>query len=246
MVPKRNHAQQRPKEAQQVLSMRLRFFPYVLSILMTVICLLNTQEVLARCLIAAEESHSLSQGDVIVDLAGIGGSQGGGYALGGRLGLVGMRELQLKFGGCQREIVDPRTSDSKHLWGNGFSFGLKQTLLTTEMTSSIELSTSLRVDVLDASDGEEKGNSYTSLGVMPFLLLSYPFAITADREGFLTFTLGAGAQFVDQTLQDSQLEFAPILGLSGGAEILPFLSLRGVLNWQDDGFYGGASVAYRF
>ena len=55
-----------------------------------------------------------------------------------------------------------------------------------------------------------------------------------------------GAQFVDQNRQVSRFELVPIVGLSGGAEVLPLLSLRGILNWQDYGVYGGASVSYRF
>lgn len=211
-----------------------------------VTALLTTQPLSARCLIAAEEGASLPQGDAIVDLAGMGGSQGGGYSLGGRLGLTGAKELQLRVGGCQRDLERSRGGDLVTLWGNGLRLGLKQGLLTQAQTGSVELSVSLSADLLDASDGEERGEAYTSLGFTPSVLISYPFAITADREGFVTLKLSGGAQFVDQHLQDSELEFTPVLGLSAGAELLPLLSLRGALNWQDGGAFGGASIAYRF
>ena len=208
--------------------------------------LLSPQVLKARCLIAAEEGASLPQGDVIVDLAGMGGSQGGGYSLGGRLGLIGDRELQLRVGGCQRDVQSSRDDAEVSLWGNGVSLGLKQGLLSAQQTGSVALSVSVTTDLLDASDGQERGEAYTSLGFTPTALISYPFSITADREGFITLRLSAGAQFIDRHLQDSHLEFHPVIGLSGGAEILPLLSLRGALNWQDGGAFGGASIAYRF
>jgi len=209
------------------------------------LCLTSRLE--ARCLLSAEEGAPLSQGDVIADLGGMGGSQGGGYALGARLGLTGNRELQLRVGGCQRALSDPLEERPElNLWGNALDFGLKQGLLSVEETGLVALSVALSAGLLSADDGEERGDAYSSRGFTPRLLISYPFEITADREGFLSLSLGASAQFIDQNRQDSLFELSPVIDLTGGAELIPLLSLRGALSWRDQGVFGGASVAYRF
>jgi len=241
MSSKRDQAHQRPPQRDTASRAQA-----TCALIVALTVLLNPQALSARCLIAAEEGAPLSQGDVIADLAGMGGTQGGGYSLGGRLGLTGDRELQLRVGGCQRDIQSSRDDAEVSLWGNGVSLGLKQGLLSAKQTGAVALSVSIATELLDASDGQERGEAYTSLGLTPTALVSYPFSITANREGFITLRLSGGVQFIDRNLQDSHLEFHPVIGLSGGAEILPLLSLRGALNWQDGGAFGGASIAYRF
>jgi hypothetical protein len=51
---------------------------------------------------------------------------------------------------------------------------------------------------------------------------------------------------MDHNLEPSTFELSPMMSLSGGAEVLPALSLRGELRWQLAGVYGGAAIAYQF
>ena len=207
-----------------------------------------SQQVQAACLLSYDNAQVLAQGDALARLSFQGGQEGLGSHLEGRIGLPGERSLYLRSGLCERAS----------LWAWAIESGINQQFLTVKDTGHVDLALRLGMVALLADQDQSE---HSEIGFQPSFLISYPFQVSKDRQGFVTLGLGLSAYFTDQKRYqvkqedtdrieeinlDSELLWNPLVSLSSAVDILPKLPLALEVRWQQGGVYGGASVAYYF
>ncbi len=219
----------------------------------------------ASCFLSYDSAQVSAQGDGLARLSLHGGSEGLGAHLEGRLGLPGDRSVHLRTGSCERQ----------GLWGWGVEAGLNQEWLSQADTGLVDLAFRLSATMLIADDEENAysavGMQPVFLISYPFSLERNDRSIDSsvkttkdslnERQGFIGMSLGMSAYFIDQRQRritedgvnqlevlklSSEMEWQPLIALSGSVDIIPLLPLSLEVRWQQQGLYGGAAIGYQF
>ena len=197
----------------------------------------------SACLLSFEEANTLDQGNVRTVGSFLGGQQGlGGGGL-ARLGLLKKSELHMRLGGCQRK--PDSLSTSKKIWGLALEMGLKKEILSYTDTQLFTLSVSMSATLFQSESSEERIPSYSSIGMQPILLMSFPFKIQ-KIPSYATLTLGSTLYFVDQNLSQSQFEGLPLIGLNTGFLLTEQWGTALEVRYQESGIYGGLGFSFAF
>ena len=211
----------------------------------------------AACFLAYDTAAPLPQGDALGRLSAQGGSHGFASHLGGRLGLSGDRELQIRGGSCQRSS----------LWGGAFALGISQRFMAHQshevapksyLSGPVDIA--LRASIVSFMADQDDG-ARTDVGFQPVLLVSYPIALDQRRQGSITLSVGMSVasydrrkvvqierqlDMIEEERLSSTWRWREIIALGVNLEVVDHLPLALELRWQDRGFMAGASVAYQF
>ena len=214
----------------------------------------------AACLLSYDTAAPLAQGDGLARLSLQGGSQGFATHLGSRLGLTHDREIFLRSGGCQR-------SD---LWGGAFELGVTQRIVAhrnhkeaSQAFVSGPIDVAFRISAISFMTDLNTG-ARTDLGFQPAILIAYPIALDAERQGSITLTAGLSVynsdrrtivrmtdpdeqtDLIEEERLSSSWRWSELVALSLSIDVMNQLPVALELRWQDRGFIAGASVGYQF
>ena len=197
----------------------------------------------SACLLSFEEANTLNQGNVRTVGSFLGGQQGLGVGGLARLGLLKKSELHLRLGACQRKPES--LSTSKKMWGFALEMGLKKELLSHTYTQLFTLSVSMSATLFQSESSSERIPSYSSIGLQPLLLMSFPFQVK-DLSSYASLILGSTLYFVDQNLSQSQFEGLPLIGLNTGFLFTEQWGTMLEIRYQESGVYGGIGASFAF
>ena len=197
----------------------------------------------SACLLSFEEANTLNQGNVRTVGSFLGGQQGLGSGGLVRLGLLKTSELHLRLGACQRK--PDSLSNPKKIWGGGIEMGLKKELLPYTYTQLFTLSISISATLFQSESSAERIPSYSSVGIQPLLLMSFPLAIM-KIPSYVSLMAGSTLYFVDQNLSQSEFEGLPLVGLNTGFLFTKQWGTALEIRYQEKGIYGGLGVSFTF
>jgi hypothetical protein len=203
----------------------------------------STSLVQANCLLSFEPAHTIRQGNVNITSAFFGGQNGVGFEGVARLGMKNKSELHLRSGGCDYIFTNAANKEVS-VFAAALELGSKFTILTKKRYG-VDVSGALSIQTVQGSDGVVRGNAVSSVGLMPYFMVGYPFHITAKRKAFVALSLGLSTAFIDQNYGLSDNEFNFLSSLSAGVEILQNWSILSEIRFHKY-FYGGGALAFHF